>query len=362
MNREQIYNEFAKYVEADDKYYTHSKHGIIEDVLAWLNIASSPFVGANSYVHAQNLEKLHNYLMNSATEEQLRQVYDLTKGMDLPKHSPVAESAGKVFVSMPMNKTKCEYVDDIRKGVEAAIVDSGHEPYFLDKDVHNENIVNKMFEEIVACKFLVADLTSQNTGVYYEAGYAKAIGKTVIFTCNSNDFENVHFDVKQTQIVIWDNSDDLHVKLAEHIKRSDITNQGKTTIKSNNHVNIDTGDELHNKVLKELLEKIKLVNDSLLFANRAALLNPGSIMLNLEVVKEKVFDVVVFKDTNSADIKSLEKEYSKWVREWDSFVDALKPRVNKPLTRDDQILLGEKIKCFKDQTSNFITATRKQIS
>ena len=51
------------------------------------------------------------------------------------------------------------------------------QPYYLDLDAHNENISVKMFEETQICKFLVADFTYQNAGVYYESGYAKGIGK-----------------------------------------------------------------------------------------------------------------------------------------------------------------------------------------
>ena len=222
MNREQIFTAFAKYVESDKEYYDNGKHGIIEDVLAWLNIPAENFIAVQSVVHTQNLQKLHDYLVSSATDEQLRQVYELTKGVELPKYSPVADSSGKVFISMPMNPDKCADVEVIRKGIDEALKDTGNEAYFLDKDVHNDNIFNKMLEEIVACKFLVADLTSQNTGVYYEAGYAKAIGKTVILTCKSSDFSNVHFDIKQTQIVVWNDADDLRIKLAEHIRKSKI--------------------------------------------------------------------------------------------------------------------------------------------
>ena len=51
MNAEMIFNEFAKYAESDDKYYTWGKHGVIEDVLAWFNIPSGKFIGASSSVH-----------------------------------------------------------------------------------------------------------------------------------------------------------------------------------------------------------------------------------------------------------------------------------------------------------------------
>ena len=77
-----------------------------------------------------------------------------------------------------------------------------------------------MFEEIQTCKFLVADFTYQNAGVYYEAGYAKGIGKTVIHICRSDEFCKLHFDVKQIQFVTWDNAEDLSQKLEKQIRES----------------------------------------------------------------------------------------------------------------------------------------------
>ena len=79
-----------------------------------------------------------------------------------------------------------------------------------------------MLKEIRACKFLVADFTNQNKGVYFEAGYARALGKTVIHTCKESDFSNVHFDIKQTQFVIWKNEEDLETKLKKQIENSNL--------------------------------------------------------------------------------------------------------------------------------------------
>lgn len=77
-----------------------------------------------------------------------------------------------------------------------------------------------MLDEITACKFLVADLTSQNNGVYYEAGYAKALGKTVILTCKDTDFKNRHFDIAQVQTLSWKNADELATVLSQQIRQS----------------------------------------------------------------------------------------------------------------------------------------------
>ena len=76
--------------------------------------------------------------------------------------------------------------------------------------------------EIQSCKFLVADFTTHNTGVYYEAGYATALGKTVIHTCKKSDFDNLHFDIKQTQTLAWTDAENLSKILTDQIVNADL--------------------------------------------------------------------------------------------------------------------------------------------
>lgn len=218
MNAEWIFTQFAKYVEQDDKYYSHGKHGIIEEVLAWFNIPAAKFFGASSKIHADNLEKLHDFMINRATDDQLKFVENIyATNACIPMINNADDAAGHVFVSMPMNKEKCDCVDVIRNGISKAVKQTGNAPYFLDKDFHNENIYNVMMNHIQSCKFLIADLTTQNTGVYYEAGYAKALGKSVILTCKDTDFQNRHFDIMQIQTISWHDEKDLSRKLIEKI-------------------------------------------------------------------------------------------------------------------------------------------------
>ena len=221
MNREQVYNKFCETAESNNHYFNFERRGIIEEILAFFNLTSEPFLGASSVVHEKNLLKLHDFLLNNATDEQV----DIVKKIALEnKKVPSVDfnqpSVGKVFVSMPMNRDKCPDVDTIRAGIKAGIEASNNKPYFLDQDVFNGNITSKMLEEIAACKFLIADFTTQNAGVYYEAGYAKALGKTVIHTCKKDDFNTLHFDIKQYQTVRWDNEEDLKNELYNQILKS----------------------------------------------------------------------------------------------------------------------------------------------
>lgn len=219
MNAEMIFNEFAKLAEANDDYYTWGKHGIIEDMLAWFNIPSENFMGCNSSVHSKNLNKLHDFMVNQATDDQLNLITNVCKNNNkLPIIDFADDATGQVFISMPMNKEKCDCVAEIREGIHTALVNTGNKAYFLDKDAHSENIYNIMLKHIHNCKFLIADLTTQNLGVYYEAGYAKALGKRVIFTCKDTDFKNRHFDIQQVQTIRWHNEKDLSEQLANQIR------------------------------------------------------------------------------------------------------------------------------------------------
>lgn len=56
-------------------------------------------------------------------------------------------------------------------------------------------------DEIRRCRFLIADLSDDNAGAYWEAGFAEGIGKPVIYICR--DDLKTHFDTDHRQTVRW---------------------------------------------------------------------------------------------------------------------------------------------------------------
>ena len=56
-------------------------------------------------------------------------------------------------------------------------------------------------DEIRRCRFLIADLSDDNAGAYWEAGFAEGLGKPVIYICR--DGVNTHFDTNHRQTVRW---------------------------------------------------------------------------------------------------------------------------------------------------------------
>ncbi len=122
------------------------------------------------------------------------------------------ENNKKVFIAMSF----AENMEIARKSIEKAVKDSGYTPMLIDIKEHNNQIVPEIYKEINDCKFVVADLTGQRGGVYYEAGYAVAKNKELILCCKEG--ENPHFDVAQINTIFWENERDLKERLIKRIK------------------------------------------------------------------------------------------------------------------------------------------------
>ena len=101
--------------------------------------------------------------------------------------------------------------------IEKAISECGYKPVRIDQKEHNNQIVPEIFHEIKNSVFVVADLTGQRNGVYYEAGYAEALKKNVIMTCKGEP-KDCHFDVAQKNIIFWNNPNELYERLLNRIK------------------------------------------------------------------------------------------------------------------------------------------------
>lgn len=67
-------------------------------------------------------------------------------------------------------------------------------------------IDDRMRVEIRASDFIIADLTHDNLGAYWEAGYAEGLGKPVIYTCERTKFDatKTHFDTNHHLTIVWD--------------------------------------------------------------------------------------------------------------------------------------------------------------
>lgn len=84
-----------------------------------------------------------------------------------------------------------------------AVKQTGFELRRVDEKPKAGSIDNRLRVEIRRSRFLVADLTNDNSGAYWEAGYAEGLGRHVFFTCLDAEEQRAHFDARQQYIVFW---------------------------------------------------------------------------------------------------------------------------------------------------------------
>ena len=78
--------------------------------------------------------------------------------------------------------------------------------HMRDRGVERPGIIdNNMRVQIRDSAFVIADLTHDNRGAYWEAGYAEGLGKPVVYICEEKKFkeEVPHFDVNHCTTIMW---------------------------------------------------------------------------------------------------------------------------------------------------------------
>ena len=70
-------------------------------------------------------------------------------------------------------------------------------------------IDNIMRTQIRDAAFVLVDLTHDNSGAYWEGGYAEGLGKPVIYLCDQRkfDIDGTHFDTNHCTTVMWSRDD-----------------------------------------------------------------------------------------------------------------------------------------------------------
>lgn len=127
------------------------------------------------------------------------------------------------FVAMWFGKPREEGDEDRREemenlfknGIEPAIEDAGYHGVRVDMVEHNDLIMGRVIDDIRKAPFVVAELTENNPGVYYEAGFARGQKIEVIY-CRKDD-QRPHFDVSGINQVVYKDARDLRERLKNRI-------------------------------------------------------------------------------------------------------------------------------------------------
>jgi hypothetical protein len=126
-----------------------------------------------------------------------------------------------VFMAMDFDPKFTTFFNETLK---PAVKETGFELFRVDEVPRAGIIDNLIRAEIRRSKFIIADLTNDNRGAYWEAGFAEGLGKEVIYICEKSRFDDkgnpIHFDTNHCQTVPFDlgNLADFTVQLKSTIR------------------------------------------------------------------------------------------------------------------------------------------------
>lgn len=126
------------------------------------------------------------------------------------------------FIALKFGDDKLDkFLDD---HVKPALSEVGFRSVDL-RDVSRAGVIdNIMRAQIRDSRFVIADLTHDNSGAYWEAGYAEGLGKPVIYICEASKFDQhqTHFDTNHCTTIMWEDSkpNDFVQELVATLQRS----------------------------------------------------------------------------------------------------------------------------------------------
>lgn len=125
-----------------------------------------------------------------------------------------AITAKQVFVIMQFDDST---LNSAYEGAIKPIVKKHkYKPIRIDELQDSGKITDQIIEEISKSEIIIADLSGERPNCYYEAGFAHAIGKEMIFAVRKNT--PIHFDLSAYRFIEWDTEQELRERLDSRFK------------------------------------------------------------------------------------------------------------------------------------------------
>jgi nucleoside 2-deoxyribosyltransferase len=105
-------------------------------------------------------------------------------------------------MAMPYGEEEVETI--VNDWFRPAVDETGFRLVRLDDAPRAGIIDNHLRVEIRRSRLLISDITHENRGAIWEAGFAEGLGMPVIYTCKKGEMGGKHFDLRNCQTVAWD--------------------------------------------------------------------------------------------------------------------------------------------------------------
>jgi len=110
-----------------------------------------------------------------------------------------------------------EFSDIYKFGIKGAAEDVGAYAERVDEQIFTEGILDRIFTQISKADVVVADMTGRNPNVFYEVGYAHALGKITLLLTQA--VEDIPFDLKHRQHIVYGGKiETLRKELGERLR------------------------------------------------------------------------------------------------------------------------------------------------
>jgi hypothetical protein len=139
------------------------------------------------------------------------------------------------FVLMPF---AARYDDVYQLAIQAACEEAGAYAERVDKQIFAGNILERVYNQIAKADLVIADMSERNANVFYEVGYAHALGKTTVLV--TQRAQDIPFDLQMyPHIVYGDSLSQLKSELARRVRwhlenpRATATTQPEVLVRAN---------------------------------------------------------------------------------------------------------------------------------
>lgn len=156
----------------------------------------------DSYKYDSELQKYLQENGDDITEELFEEAIVMMSSDNYKEKRKIITSSfsKESFYICPFDNVEINQIYELI--IKPATLNSGYSIKKIDENPSNNLVIEEIKKSINKSQFIIADLTEERPNCYFEAGYADAIGKRIIFMAKKGT--KLHFDIAGRQVIFWE--------------------------------------------------------------------------------------------------------------------------------------------------------------